>query len=107
MSDDESTLTWVTEDLPTFVIGEPYEQQLEMDGGMAPYTFAIESGEFPTGIYLTSGGMVSGTPSEPDTGDTTVFITGTDDDGTSQTQAFDCEVKVPKGGGSDGEDEES
>lgn len=105
MSDDETTLTFVTEDLPEFRVGEAYEQQLEMDGGMAPYSFEIESGEFPSGIYLTSDGMVSGTPS--DSGDTTVFITGTDDEGNNQTQAFDCEVKAAKGGGdNDGGEED-
>lgn len=108
MSDDETTLTFVTESLPRFVAGEPYEQWLEVDGATEPITFEIESGQFPSGISLSSEGMVYGEPLTQDTGDTTVFITASDATGASQTQAFDCEVKGLKGeGDDDGEGEGS
>lgn len=101
MSDDASTLTFVTEDLPEFVPGEPYEQWLVVDGATEPVTFEIESGQFPSGISLSSEGMVYGEPFEQDTGDTTVFVTASDATGASETQAFDCEVKKLKGEGED------
>jgi hypothetical protein len=91
MSDDNSTLTFMTEDLPQFIVGEEYDQIIQVGGGFAPVTFAIESGEFPDGIQLSTNGVVAGTPTE-DTGDTTVFITATDGMGANVTQAFDCEV---------------
>ena len=90
MSDD-STLTFVTESLPEFIVGEVYDQTLETDGGYGTVTFARESGEFPDGIELSSDGVISGTPTD-DSGDTTVFITATDENGANQTQAFDCQV---------------
>lgn len=96
MGDENSTLTFLTEDLPGFTVGEPYDQIIYVEGGFAPYTFAIESGDFPDGIQLSSNGVVAGTPTD-DTGDTTVFITATDGMGANVTQAFDCEVSEPDG----------
>ena len=93
MSDDETTLTFVTEDLPAFIVDEYYEQWLEVDGATEPVTFEIEDGQFPAGIGLSSEGMVYGMPLEQDSGDTTVFITASDATTASQTQAFDCEVR--------------
>jgi hypothetical protein len=101
MSDDNSTLTFLTEDLPEFIVGEDYDQIIQVEGGFAPVTFAIESGELPDGIQLSTNGVVAGTPTD-DSGDTTVFITATDGMGANVTQAFDCEVIK----GRDNEDEE-
>ena len=91
MSDEDSTLTFLTEDLPGFTVGEPYDEIVYVEGGFAPYTFAIESGELPDGIQLSTNGVVAGIPTE-DSVDTTVFITATDGTGANLTQAFDCEV---------------
>ena len=102
MSDNDSTLTFLTEDLPDFVVGQDYDEIIYVEGGFAPYTFAIESGEFPDGIQLSTNGVVAGIPTD-DSGDTTVFITATDGTGANVTQAFDCEVR--KSG--DDEDDES
>jgi hypothetical protein len=96
MNDTESTLTFVNEDLPEFIVAVPYELWLELDGATQPVTFEIESGQFPAGITLSSQGYVSGIPL-PDAQDTTVFITVSDATGASQTQAFDCEVHKTKG----------
>ncbi len=104
MSDD-STLTFVTEDLPEFIVGENYEETLETDGGYGGITFTIESGEFPAGIQLSSDGVVSGTPTD-DGSDTTVFITATDENGANVTQAFDCEVDKAKHDEDDDESED-
>jgi hypothetical protein len=101
MGDDNSTLTFLTESLPEFTIGEYYDQTVYVEGGFAPYTFAIESGEFPDGIQMSTNGVVAGTPT--DSGDTTVFITATDGTGVNETQAFECEVLKAK----HDEDEES
>ena len=102
MGDENSTLTFFTEALPEFTVGEDYDQILYVEGGFAPYTFAIESGEFPDGIQMSTNGVVAGVPTE-DSGDTTVFITATDGTGVNVTQAFDCEVRKAK----HEEDEES
>ena len=92
MGDDNSTLTFFTESLPEFTVGRDYDQIVYVEGGFAPYTFSIESGELPDGIQLSTNGVVAGVPTE-DSGDTTVFITATDGTGVRVTQAFDCEVR--------------
>jgi hypothetical protein len=88
---DEAGLTFVNEDLPEFIVGEYYEQTLQSVGGWGVVNFAVESGEFPDGIQLSAEGVISGTPTD-DAGDTTVFITVTDENGDNVTQAFDCEL---------------
>ena len=92
MSDD-STLTFVTESLPAFTVGQYYEQTPQSVGGWGVVIFAVESGAFPDGIDLSAEGVISGTPTD-DSGDTTVFITVTDENGDNRTQAFDCEVNA-------------
>jgi large repetitive protein len=43
-------------------IGVPYNETLTASGGTAPYTFIISSGALPTGLSLSSSGVISGTP---------------------------------------------
>ncbi len=45
-------------------VGQPYSQTLEAKGGKRPYAWAITSGTLPTGLNLTSQGLLSGTPTE-------------------------------------------
>lgn len=73
MGDDNSTLTFFTESLPGFTVGEDYDQIVYVEGGFAPYTFSIESGELPDGIQLSTNGVVAGTPTD-DSGDTTASL---------------------------------
>jgi hypothetical protein len=44
-------------------VGAAYSQTLSVSGGGAPYSFAIVSGSLPAGLTLSSGGVISGTPS--------------------------------------------
>jgi hypothetical protein len=39
-----------------------YAQALAATGGKAPYTWSMASGQLPSGLALTTGGMISGTP---------------------------------------------
>jgi hypothetical protein len=44
-------------------VGAAYSRQLMGTGGTAPYTFSLQNGStLPTGLALSSGGMLSGTP---------------------------------------------
>jgi len=92
MSDEKKPkLIFQTEGLPEFVVNEPYEMWLQVDGAIQPVSFVVESGQFPSGIFLSSEGYVSGIPLAG-AQDTTVFITVSDATGASETQAFDCQV---------------
>jgi hypothetical protein len=48
--------------LPQATKGSAYSQTLTASGGTAPYTYAVISGALPTGLSLSSGGVISGTP---------------------------------------------
>lgn len=43
-------------------VNEPYSVQLTATGGSAPYKFFLLSGALPPGLTLTTGGLLSGTP---------------------------------------------
>ena len=56
-----------------------YSQTLSGSGGTSPYTFAKTSGSFPSGLSLSSGGVLSGTPTV--TGTFTFTVRATDNKG--------------------------
>jgi subtilase family serine protease len=52
--------------LPDGIVGEPYDAKLTAVGGLAPYTFAVASGELPLGLAIANGRIV-GLPAEAGT----------------------------------------
>ena len=50
--------------LPEALVGERYDQVLDVSGGKAPLSFARESGSLPEGVRLTSDGRIAGRPQE-------------------------------------------
>jgi hypothetical protein len=58
------------------VVGTPYSLTLTAAGGTAPYTWSVESGTLPAGLWLSTGGVLSGTPTAA--GTTTVVARATD-----------------------------
>lgn len=50
--------------LPTLTAGVAFSQTLASSGGVAPYTYTLQSGTLPAGLSLTSGGVLSGTPTQ-------------------------------------------
>lgn len=61
--------------LPPGTIGVAYSQALTASGGTPPYTFALMSGALPSGLSLSTGGVISGPPSAIGTSTFTVGIT--------------------------------
>lgn len=47
--------------LDAFDQGQTYSKQLAVTGGTAPYVFSLLSGTLPTGLSLSSTGLISGT----------------------------------------------
>ncbi len=62
--------------LPAAVINVPYSVTLRAAGGVPPYTWAMASGTLPPGLSISSGGVISGTPTT--LGSTTFKIQVTD-----------------------------
>ncbi|HEU0297230.1 MAG TPA: sortase [Anaerolineales bacterium] len=73
------TLSPVT--LPNGTVTFAYSQTITASGGTAPYTFAVTAGTLPTGLTLSSGGVLSGTPTA--TGTFNFTVTATDSSGGS------------------------
>jgi len=61
--------------LPTATLNAVYNQSLMASGGTAPYTFSLNSGTLPTGITLTSAGVLTGTPTIDNTYSFSIKVT--------------------------------
>lgn len=80
------TLTYLTESLPGFVVGQPANFQLEACCGTEPYHFTIVGGTLPAGLHMNPNGKITGVPREE--ADVTVFVQLSDAAGCTLTQAF-------------------
>ncbi|MDO7849880.1 putative Ig domain-containing protein, partial [Hymenobacter sp. M29] len=70
------TITVGPASLPNGTQGTAYSQTLTASGGTAPYTYAITAGALPSGLSLTAGGTLAGTPTV--NGSFTFTVTATD-----------------------------
>ena len=50
--------------LPAMTAGTAFSQTLTSSGGLASYTYTLQGGSLPPGLTLTSGGTLSGTPTQ-------------------------------------------
>ncbi len=57
-----NTLTITTASLPNGRVNAAYSQSLAATGGVQPYVWSLTSGTLPAGLTLSSGGVISGTP---------------------------------------------
>lgn len=65
--------------LPPARAGGPYEFQIEVTGGTAPYAFALSAGALPSGLTLDTEGLVAGVPDDEGTFRFTVEVTDAND----------------------------
>jgi subtilisin-like proprotein convertase family protein len=80
--------------LPNGTIGASYDQTVSGSGGTAPYTFAVTSGNLPTGLTLDANtGQITGTPTA--LGTFNFDITATDTYGCSGTQSYSITINCP------------
>ena len=76
-----------TASLPDWTVGKAYSQSLSATGGTGAITFALQSGSnLPTGLSLSAGGLISGTPTS--TGPSTFTIVATDSVGATTTATY-------------------
>ena len=75
-----------TSPLPAGTVGTAYSTTLAATGGVTPYSWSIAGGQLPAGLALSTGGVVSGTPSAFGTFNFTAQVT--DNVGTTATKAF-------------------
>ncbi len=79
--------------LPGGTTAVAYSQTVTASGGSSPYSFAVTAGSLPTGLALTSAGVLSGTPTAAGTYGFT--ITATDAFGSTGAQAYSVGVMAP------------
>ena len=60
--------------LPAGRVAQAYSQMLNATGGTAPYTFSVIAGALPSGLNLSVGGLLSGTPTTSGTFNFTVQV---------------------------------
>jgi hypothetical protein len=87
----KSTLTFITESLPTFFVGVPTHFAVQAVGGTAPYTFKVTQGNLSP-LTLSSDGVIKGTPSAASNGTVEITVTDSANPPASLTQAFAYEV---------------
>lgn len=63
-----------TSPLPNATEAVPYSTQLQATGGTPPYSWT-ETGALPTGLNMTTAGVISGTPTVATTKTITAFVT--------------------------------
>jgi hypothetical protein len=80
------TLTFQTESLPNFYLGQPANFTIEGVSGTPPYTFTIVDGALPAGLHMNKHGKITGVPTEE--ADTTILVNLTDAAGCQINQAF-------------------
>jgi hypothetical protein len=61
--------------LPAGAYGSAYSQTVTASGGDAPYSYTLKAGTLPTGMTLSSAGVLSGTPTQSGTFPITIGAT--------------------------------
>ena len=69
-----------------------YSVTLTASGGVSPLTWSVTSGSLPTGITLSSGGVLSGTPTATGTSSFTVTVTDSNNTPVSDSLALTLTV---------------
>jgi predicted outer membrane repeat protein len=79
--------------LPAVNRGAAYAQSFTASGGTAPYSFAVTSGSLPAGLSLSTGGQLTGAPTN--SGTFAFTITATDTNGCSSAVPYTLIVNSP------------
>jgi CHRD domain-containing protein/putative Ig domain-containing protein len=73
-------------------VGVAYSQSLTATGGVAPYTWTIDTGTLPAGLSLNAAGTISGTPTAAGTASFTVRVTDSASPAATKTQALSLTI---------------
>jgi hypothetical protein len=72
-----SPVSVATTSLAAGTVGVEYFTELSATGGITPYKWAVVGGQVPSGLTLTTGGVLAGTPTKSGTYNFTVQVTDT------------------------------
>ena len=85
-----SSVVWNTTTINPMYYGQAFSQQLsatDADAG-STITYTLASGSFPTGVSLSSSGLISGTPSSTTHGTYSPIVAATDSGGNATNRSF-------------------
>jgi hypothetical protein len=80
--------------LPAGTAGTAYSKTLTANGGTAPYSWVVASGTVPPGLALSSGGVLSGTPTTAGTYTFTVRATDSASPANVATKTYTVTIKM-------------
>ncbi|HEU0123712.1 MAG TPA: putative Ig domain-containing protein, partial [Bryobacteraceae bacterium] len=83
----------ITEKLATATNGVAYSSTINVDGGIAPYVYTLDSGTMPPGLTLQPNGTITGTPTS--NGEYSFGVLLTDGNGSGDERNFSLEVNPP------------
>jgi hypothetical protein len=92
------TLAISTTSLTPAISGTSYSDALVATGGTTPYTWTITAGALPTGITLSTTGLISGTTTTTGTFNFTVKVADSSSPQQTATQAFTLTVNTSVSG---------
>jgi uncharacterized repeat protein (TIGR03803 family) len=69
-----SPLQITTTSLPAGTVNSPYSATLSVSGGVPPYSWSVIGGSLPSGLTLSTSGVISGTPTAAGTFSFTVQV---------------------------------
>lgn len=87
------TITLSPASLPGGKVSVAYSQSVTASGGTAAYTYAVTSGSLPTGLSMSAGGAITGTPTTG--GSFTFSVTATDANGCTGVKAYTIIIDTP------------
>ncbi|WP_433985009.1 Ig domain-containing protein [Tunturiibacter empetritectus] len=88
-----STLTLSTTSLPQPALGALYSVALTANGGTPAYIWSVTAGQLPSGLSLSSTGVISGAPTS--SRNFSFTITVTDSSSPAQTAAVQFGLNIP------------
>jgi hypothetical protein len=93
-----STLIISTTTLPNGTENISYSQTLSATGGVTPYTWTLKSGTLPTGLSLSTAGVISGTPTASGSFSFTVQVTDAEVPAQATEQGLGITINSPTSG---------
>jgi hypothetical protein len=81
--------------LPTGIVGSEYSHPLAATGGVSPYIWSMMPGSSVPGLFLSSAGVLSGTPSVANTFSFTIQVKDNGPPQQTVTQSYSIQVVNP------------
>ena len=84
-----------TNPLASVTVGTPYNVALTANGGVPPYSWSLFAGSLPSGLSLSSAGVISGTPDTAAANSFTVQVAGNDGQSSTSNLSLTINAQLP------------